>query len=247
MTASIAQKPVIVHTNLEETKDSVPHYDFAFTPFLRQEYRFGVSPARPYCKAFREGFCPLGNACPDKHPVTHSTNNLVCKHWLKGLCKKGDQCDFLHEYNIRMRAECTHHSRGYCVSGDDCNYLHLDPWTRLPPCPHYEKGFCPLGPNCGKKHIKRILCRFYLAGFCPYGRQCKEGSHPRFPEDLPKPTVKVARSANEVEVERDRYKEEVEQREQRDWDRNEGNRRDGRGRGGKRVYGRGGRKGGFDR
>ena len=73
---------------------------FAFADFLKREYRFGLDPSRPYCKAFREGHCPLGSSCPDKHQITHSINNLVCKHWLRGLCKKGDQCEFLHEYNL---------------------------------------------------------------------------------------------------------------------------------------------------
>ena len=86
----------------EPTPSPLPlqSYDFAFTDFLRREYRFGLDPNRPYCKAFREGHCPLGPDCPDKHQITHSLNNLVCKHWLRGLCKKGDQCEFLHEYNL---------------------------------------------------------------------------------------------------------------------------------------------------
>ena len=82
------------------TKQPVPAYDFSFIEFLKREHRFGLDPNRPFCKAFREGHCPLGNDCPDKHQITHSFNNLVCKHWLRGLCKKGDQCEFLHEYNL---------------------------------------------------------------------------------------------------------------------------------------------------
>jgi hypothetical protein len=80
--------------------DGVPRFGFAFADFLQKEYRFGLDPGRPACKAFREGHCPLGNGCPDRHQANHSFNNLVCKHWLRGLCKKGDQCEFLHEYNL---------------------------------------------------------------------------------------------------------------------------------------------------
>ena len=76
------------------------NFNFAFAEFLKREHRFGLDPSRPYCKAFREGHCPLDSSCPDKHQITHSINNLVCKHWLRGLCKKGDQCEFLHEYNL---------------------------------------------------------------------------------------------------------------------------------------------------
>ena len=93
--------PPVDPVHLEPTSSqSTPAYNFAFADFLRREYRFGLDPGRPYCKAFREGHCPLGNVCPDKHQITHSFNNLVCKHWLRGLCKKGDQCEFLHEYNL---------------------------------------------------------------------------------------------------------------------------------------------------
>ena len=24
---------------------------------------------------------------------------VVCKHWLRGLCKKGEMCDYLHEFD----------------------------------------------------------------------------------------------------------------------------------------------------
>ena len=75
-----------------------PDYNFAFSDFLKREYRFGIAPNRPLCKPFQEGHCPLGNLCPDKHQSTRLKD--VCKHWLKGLCKRGDQCEFLHEYNM---------------------------------------------------------------------------------------------------------------------------------------------------
>ncbi|KAE8451029.1 hypothetical protein EG329_004701 [Mollisiaceae sp. DMI_Dod_QoI] len=170
-----------------------PQYKFAFSPFLLQTYRHGIAPDRPICKAYLQGHCPLGTACPDRHTSANSSsnfNNLVCKHWLRGLCKKGESCEFLHEYNLRKMPECNFFAKnGYCSNGDECLYLHLDPSSKLPPCPHYEKGFCPLGPLCAQRHIRRELCVFYLAGFCPDGKACKN-AHPRWPTDLPKPTVK---------------------------------------------------------
>ncbi|KZF25998.1 hypothetical protein L228DRAFT_2741 [Xylona heveae TC161] len=132
---------------------AAPAYNFGFSDFLKREYRFGLDPNRPFCKAFIQGHCPLGKDCPDKHHVSSSFNNLVCKHWLRGLCKKGDACEFLHEYNLRRMPECNFFARNlYCSNGDECLYLHIDPASRLPPCPHYDKGFCPLGPRCSKKH-----------------------------------------------------------------------------------------------
>jgi len=35
----------------------------------------------------------------------------VCKHWLRGLCKKGDQCEFLHEYDMTKMPECYFYSK----------------------------------------------------------------------------------------------------------------------------------------
>ncbi|KAJ2893187.1 hypothetical protein MKZ38_008928 [Zalerion maritima] len=120
----------------------------------------------------------------DQHGQGSSFNSLVCKHWLRSLCKKGFSCEFLHEYNLRKMPECNFFVRnGYCSNGDECLYLHIDPMSKLPPCPWYERGFCPLGPACGKKHVRRKLCPFYLAGFCPAGRACKEGVHARWKDE----------------------------------------------------------------
>lgn len=180
---------------------SAPSYTFTFSPFLRQTYGHGLEPNRPVCKDFSEkGSCPRGASCPDRHvpgsqaqPANASFNSLVCKHWLRALCKKGEHCEFLHEYNLRKMPECNFFVRnGYCSNGDECLYLHIDPQSKLPPCPWYERGFCPLGLECAKKHVRRKLCPFYLAGFCPDGKECKEGAHARWEKDaaLPEPVRK---------------------------------------------------------
>lgn len=145
----------------------------------------------------------------------------MCKHWLRGLCKKGETCEFLHEYNLRRMPECSYYARTLtCSNGDDCLYLHIDPESKRPPCPHYDRGFCPLGPHCALKHNKKDkLCPFYLAGFCPEGKACLNGAHPRFPTDLKKPEVRVEKSPEELERERaEREREQQEDERERDRD-----------------------------
>lgn len=247
--------------------DKQPHFSFSFNDFLKREYRFGLDPSRPICNAFKQGHCPLGNACPDKHPTSSAFNkyvvspvtlanqaeispqpqsmavnapwsttsltpalpphhssfhgSLVCKHWLRGLCKKGEACEFLHEYNLRRMPECNHYSRHLtCSNGDDCLYLHIDPESKRPPCPHYDRGFCPLGPRCAKKHVRKDrICRFYLAGFCPNGKACTEGAHPRWQDDLKKPEVRTEKTAEELERERAQREEEARREEERERER----------------------------
>ncbi|CAN8100853.1 unnamed protein product [Discula destructiva] len=188
---------------LSKTTPSQPP-TFAFTPFLQKTYLHSLPADRPICRAYTNGHCSLGTRCPERHISStkqeggggggggHPFNSLVCKHWLRGLCKKGETCEFLHEFNLRKMPECNFFLRnGFCSNGDECLYLHIDPQSKLPPCPHYDRGFCPLGPRCAKKHVRKKMCKYFLAGFCPDGRDCKEGTHPKWKKDLEKPTVKV--------------------------------------------------------
>lgn len=179
---------------------------FSFTPFLQKTYLHSLPADRPICRAYTNGHCSLGTRCPERHVSStkhdggggggggHPFNSLVCKHWLRSLCKKGETCEFLHEFNLRKMPECNFFLRnGFCSNGDECLYLHIDPQSKLPPCPHYDRGFCPLGPRCAKKHVRKKMCRYFLAGFCPDGRDCAEGTHAKWKKDkdMEKPTVKV--------------------------------------------------------
>ncbi|KAF9015257.1 hypothetical protein BDQ17DRAFT_1340745 [Cyathus striatus] len=132
--------------------------------------------------------CPLRHTNPSAlnfqpprqlptHPRERERLATVCKHWLRGLCKKGDACEFLHEYNLRRMPECWWFAKyGYCSAGDECLYAH--PKERKVECPDYNRGFCKLGPTCPRKHVRKVACQLYLTGFCPMGPDCARG-HPK--------------------------------------------------------------------
>lgn len=126
--------------------------------------------------------CPKGNNCPFRH--VRGDRTIVCKHWLRGLCKKGDQCEFLHEYDMTKMPECYFYSRFNACHNKECPFLHIDPESKIKDCPWYDRGFCRHGPHCRHRHVRRVLCTNYLAGFCPEGPKCKY-MHPRF--ELPAP------------------------------------------------------------
>jgi cleavage and polyadenylation specificity factor subunit 4 len=207
------------------TPAPMPTFNFAFLDFLKQEHQYGLDTHRPVCNAYRQGHCPLGKNCPDKHSGRNTfEGTLVCKHWLRGLCKRGEACVFLHEYNLRDKPECNDWAQsGRCRNGDDCLYQHPDPDAKRPPCPHFDRGFCPLGPRCGKRHIKRNnICHFYLAGFCPNGRTCAIGAHAVFKpwEELKPPEYKIIKSEEELEQERLEQEAEIEREEAAERERN---------------------------
>ncbi|KAK0536317.1 RNA-binding component of cleavage and polyadenylation factor [Tilletia horrida] len=165
------------------------HLSFPFEGFIASTLRLKLdNPASTICPTFlRTGACPRGVRCPRRHvpppPAALGQRDpqrrTVCKHWLRGLCKKGENCDYLHEYDMRRMPECRFYaSFGFCPSGDECLYLHVDPKAKVRECEHFRRGFCPKGPLCVKRHLKRAACPFYLAGFCPKGPECRNG-HPK--------------------------------------------------------------------
>ncbi|PNI32581.1 CPSF4L isoform 1 [Pan troglodytes] len=99
---------------------------------------------------------------------------VVCKHWLRGLCKKGDHCKFLHQYDLTRMPECYFYSKFGDCSNKECSFLHVKPAFKSQDCPWYDQGFCKdAGPLCKYRHVPRIMCLNYLVGFCPEGPKCQ--------------------------------------------------------------------------
>ena len=89
-------------------------------------------------------------------------HTIVCKHWLRDLCMKGDKCDFLHQYDLARMPECVQWSRFGKCPDNDCDFRHD---TEKMECQKYKFGFCKLGSQCRMRHDK--LGRAYLPEVIP--------------------------------------------------------------------------------
>ncbi|RVD90992.1 zinc finger domain-containing protein [Tubulinosema ratisbonensis] len=128
-----------------------------------------------YCPDYQQNRC-FNKSCQLQHIKLDKA--VICKHWLRGLCKKRTGCEFLHEYNLKKMPECWFFSKfGECTNRD-CLFLHVDPESVYRECLWYKRGFCRHGNMCRNKHIKKKLCYNYYLGFCPAGPNCEFG-HPK--------------------------------------------------------------------
>ncbi|XP_053426756.1 putative cleavage and polyadenylation specificity factor subunit 4-like protein [Nycticebus coucang] len=98
---------------------------------------------------------------------------VVCKHWLRGLCKKGHHCEFLHQYNIARTPQCSFYSKFGDCNNKECPFFHVKPAFRSQDCPWSDQGFCKNGPLCKYCHVPGIMCFNYLVSFCPEGPRCQ--------------------------------------------------------------------------
>ncbi|RMC17621.1 hypothetical protein DUI87_05285 [Hirundo rustica rustica] len=115
---------------MQELIASVDHITFDLE--LAVEQQLGAQPL-PF-PGMDRGMCPFRHISGEK--------TVVCKHWLRGLCKKGDQCEFLHEYDMTKMPECYFYSKFGECSNKECPFLHIDPESKIKDCPWYDRGFC---------------------------------------------------------------------------------------------------------
>eukprot|EP01066_Platyproteum_vivax_P008072 Platyproteum_vivax@DN3318_c1_g1_i1.p1 len=80
-------------------------------------------------------------------------NSIVCRHWLKGTCMKGEQCEYLHQLDAERMPECpVQQKHGKCTD-PTCFFKHTEPEEK-PICARYQCGFCPNGPLCKRRHTR---------------------------------------------------------------------------------------------
>ena len=129
------------------------------------------------------------------------------QHWLRGLCKKGDQCEFLHEYDMSKMPECYFYSRfsewlktrrlflKICrrhffsllnihsldaCHNKECPFLHIDPEAKVRDCPWYDRGkIIPF-------HLQKVIkfCRFLPAWSELQTQTCAQGALYQLPGRL---------------------------------------------------------------
>ncbi|KFQ09882.1 Cleavage and polyadenylation specificity factor subunit 4, partial [Leptosomus discolor] len=142
-------------------------------PFLGTDSRAGGAAGGCGAQAGCDSGCVPwpGAQCPLGH--VSGVKTVVCKHWLRGLCQKGDGHDFLHEDDVTEMPEHYSYSKFGEHRHKDCPFLHVDATASTRGCPWYDRGFCRHGPLCGSKHTQRAMCANYLVGFCPEGPKCQ--------------------------------------------------------------------------
>uniref|UniRef100_UPI003AAE36DA uncharacterized protein n=1 Tax=Centroberyx gerrardi TaxID=166262 RepID=UPI003AAE36DA len=98
--------------------------------FMTEEFKDQnalVVDGRLLCRHFLRGRCIKGDECQLEHAQV--VNNLIkemCKFYIQGFCAKGESCPYMHH-----SAPCKFfHSRGKCFQGAECRFSH-EPLTDL--------------------------------------------------------------------------------------------------------------------
>jgi len=97
-----------------------------------------------------------------------------CIFFQNGQCKKGDNCDFLHNLNGSQNTEnpnpqhfnkgnkvCLYYQKGNCKNGNSCEYIHQQ--QQAPINSNVDTGF----PS------NATICPFFLKGYCKNEDNCK--------------------------------------------------------------------------
>lgn len=112
-----------------------------------------------------------------KSLVTSAKNDprlrtIVCRHWLRGLCMKGNSCEFLHKFDLERMPYCHYQTIKKCKT-PGCYFRHVNPAdeeesssnvARSRECSFYRQGFCKHGSRCRYEHHARKLHALPIVG-----------------------------------------------------------------------------------
>ncbi|XP_062515150.1 E3 ubiquitin-protein ligase makorin-1-like [Corticium candelabrum] len=76
---------------------------------------------------------------------------ILCKYFMSGACREGENCRFSHEWKSRPEMVCRYYLQGTCSYGKKCRYDHTKPTEQekpsrksreiIPPCPPAKHSF----------------------------------------------------------------------------------------------------------
>ncbi|KAL2610331.1 hypothetical protein R1flu_028904 [Riccia fluitans] len=79
-------------------------------------------PPKVLCTHFMKGRCAKGDSCPFSHDAIPLTKQEPCKFLMSRSCLKGDGCPFSHD--LKAFPCKFFHTRGLCYDGDNCLFSH---------------------------------------------------------------------------------------------------------------------------
>eukprot|EP01135_Chromosphaera_perkinsii_P001903 Nk52_evm52s212 gene=Nk52_evmTU52s212 len=68
----------------------------------------------------------VGGGEASNHPSSSSRSTTMCKYFLSGVCKNGNDCQFSHDHSSgSVDTRCKFFMKGNCIYGDKCRYQHV--------------------------------------------------------------------------------------------------------------------------
>lgn len=89
---------------------------------------------------------------PQSMPPSARKNyrQTVCRHWLRGLCMKGNNCGFLHQFDKQRMPTCRFFAKYNECKEPDCPFKHS--LEDVKDCNMFKLGFCIHGSLCRYRH-----------------------------------------------------------------------------------------------
>ena len=53
------------------------------------------------------------------------TSKVLCRYHMNGMCNKGEQCAFSHDFAAMPSQTCRYYLAGCCAYGDQCRFDHV--------------------------------------------------------------------------------------------------------------------------
>ena len=138
----------------------------------------------PVCEHFLRNMCKYGDSCYKQHPAnlnygatfadvklgvhqsekpesvsskSSKKSSTICTFFVRGACKNGDECRFIHESPVRPSPPVIKQPILPPVQAQTVQpsvQVSVNSVRELPPvCEHYKRGTCKYGDSCFKQHI----------------------------------------------------------------------------------------------